>query len=206
MSPTPEDRSGRQPSVVALAGPNGAGKSTVGPPLLKETLGVTEFVNADVIAQGLSAFDPGSVAFEAGRIMLQRLKDLAARAESFAFETTLSARIYSTWIPELLDRGYRFHLFYLWLPSADLAIARVRDRVRVGGHDIPDATVRRRYVRGLSNFFELYRPLATGWRVYDNSGPAKPTLVAAGRGEETSRVLVPDTWRQISRSASDERK
>jgi predicted ABC-type ATPase len=206
VSSTPEDRSGHPPAIVALTGPNGAGKSTVGPPLLKETLGVTKFVNADVIAQGLSAFDPDSVAFEAGRIMLQRLKELATRGESFAFETTLAARIYSTWIPELLDDGYRFHLFYLWLPSADLAIARVKDRVRVGGHDIPDATVRRRYSRGLSNFFELYRPLATSWRVYDNSGPCKPELVAAGRGEETNRVVVPDPWQRISRSASDERK
>jgi len=192
------------PSIVALAGPNGAGKSTVGQPLLQETLGVTKFVNADVIAQGLSAFDPGSAAFEAGRVMLQRLKELAARGETFAFETTLAARIYSTWIPTLLDRGYEFHLFFLWLPSPELAIARVRDRVRVGGHDIPEETVRRRYDRGLSNFFRLYRPLATSWRVYDNSGPSNPTLVAFGSGAATKQVLKPQRWIQISRSVPDE--
>lgn len=178
----------------------------MGPPLLKETLGVTKFVNADVIAQGLSAFDPGSVAFGAGRIMLQRLKELASRDESFAFETTLAARIYSTWIPGLLDKGYEFHLFYLWLPSPELAIARVRDRVRVGGHDIPEETVRRRYSRGLSNFFRLYRPMATSWRLYDNSGPSQPELIAVGSGADTSRVLAPARWQQIPAGEPNEAK
>jgi len=196
--------SSSNPSIVALAGPNGAGKSTVGPPLLREALGITKFVNADTIAQGLSAFDPASVAFEAGRVMIQRLKELAARNESFAFETTLAARMYSTWIPELLERGYEFHLFFVWLPSPELAIARVKDRVRLGGHDIPEETVRRRYTRGLANFSHLYRPLATSWRVYDNSALSKPTLVAFGSGAEVRQVYAPARWARISRSMSDE--
>lgn len=186
-----------RPAIVALAGPNGAGKSTVGLALLKETLGISRFVNADVIAKGLSAFDPDSAAFEAGRIMLQRLKELAAQRESFAFETTLAARVYASWIPELLERGYRFHLFFLWLSSPELAISRVQDRVRLGGHDIPEETIRRRYRRGLANFFELYRPLAHGWRVYDNSSFQHPRLVAYGMGRQVERVLEPAQWQEI---------
>jgi predicted ABC-type ATPase len=189
---------------VALAGPNGAGKSTVGPALLKDTLGITKFVNADTIAQGLSGFDPSAAAFEAGRVMLRRLRDLAVRGESFAFETTLAARSYATWIPRLLERGYEFHLLFVWLQSPELAIARVRDRVRVGGHDVPDATVRRRYRRGLLNFFGLYRPLAASWRFYDNSGPNRPVLIALGEGDRKERVLATSRWHDILRSVENE--
>ena len=191
-------------SVVALAGPNGAGKSTVGPRLLEETLGVTRFVNADTIAQGLSGFDPGAAAFEAGKIMLRRLRELVAHRETFAFETTLSGRTYGAWIPGLLESGYEFHLFYIWLQSPELAIARVRDRVRVGGHDVPEPTIRRRYERGLANFFELYRPLASSWRFYDNSASTKPELVALGEGEGTERILAPERWASILGSLGDE--
>lgn len=119
------------PNLVVLAGPNGAGKSTAAPMLLRGTLGVTEFVNADVIAQGLSAFAPDRVALSAGRIMLRRLQELARQGVSFAFETTLASRSFAPWIRELAQTGYQFHLVFLWLPSADFAVQRVADRVRL---------------------------------------------------------------------------
>lgn len=123
-----------RPGVVILAGPNGAGKSTVAPALLHGALGVDEFVNADVIAQGLSAFEPDRVAIAAGRIMLARLNELAAQRADFAFETTLATRSFARWLRGLRLSGYDVHLFFLWLFSADLAVARVADRVGMEGH------------------------------------------------------------------------
>lgn len=120
--------SSSSPSVVVLAGPNGAGKSTAAPKLLRGALSVDEFVNADVIAKGLSAFDPNKVAFEAGKIMLTRLRALAAQRLSFAFETTLASRSFAPWLNTLLSDGYDFHILYLWLPNADTAVARVIER------------------------------------------------------------------------------
>jgi len=130
------------PNVIVIAGPNGSGKSTAAPALLRDYLGITEFVNADVIAQGLSAFGSENVSIQAGRIMLNRLKELASEKADFAFETTLAARSYASWLTKLQQAGYRAHLIYLWLPSAELAIARVANRVQRGGHDIPEDVVR----------------------------------------------------------------
>jgi predicted ABC-type ATPase len=186
------------PSIVALAGPNGAGKSTVGSTLLRETLGITTFVNADVIAQGLSGFDPEGAAFEAGRILLERFDDLARRRTSFAFETTLSGRAYLRRILQLVERGYRFHVVFVWLRSPELAVARVRERVRSGGHSIPEHVVRRRYRSGLRNLFQLYLPATTSWRIYDNSGGTPPLLVASGRGSVARRVADPAKWTQVA--------
>jgi predicted ABC-type ATPase len=185
------------PNIVALAGPNGAGKSTIGPALLRETLGISTFVNADVIAQGLSGFDPEGAAFEAGRILLERLEDLARRRASFAFETTLAGRAYLNRIAGLTAHGYRFHVVFLWLESAELAVARVEARVRSGGHSVPADVVRRRYRSGIDNFLRLYRPIATTWRLYDNSAGPPPRLVATGR--DTGRIAVLDetTWSRI---------
>lgn len=185
------------PAVVALAGPNGAGKSTVGPALLRQTLGISTFVNADVIAQGLSAFAPEAAAFEAGRILLERLEELARRRVSFAFETTLAGRAYLRRLRGLVARGYCFHIVFLWLESPDLAVARVEERVRSGGHAVPEDVVRRRYRAGLENFLRLYRPLATSWRLYNNSAGPPPQLIAAGR--ETGRLDILDepTWHRI---------
>ena len=161
-----------RPNLIVIAGPNGAGKSTAAPALLRGALGVTEFVNADVIAQGLSAFDPDRAALAAGRIMLRRLQDLARQGVNFAFETTLASRSFAPWIQELSRARYQFHLVFLWLPSANFAVQRVANRVRLGGHGVPEATIRRRYRAGLYNFFRLYQPLATTWSVFDNSGDA----------------------------------
>src|SRR5437763_2952844 len=133
------------PSVVVIAGPNGAGKSTAAPALLSGVLGVSEFVNADVIAQGLSGFNPEGAAIAAGRIMLGRLKELANARKSFAFETTLASKTFAPWIAGLTRRGYEFHLIFLWLGSVELALDRIAQRVREGGHHVPDDVVRRRY-------------------------------------------------------------
>jgi predicted ABC-type ATPase len=149
-----------RPHVFVIAGPNGAGKSTAAPALLRDLLGVAEYVNADLIAQGLSAFDPQSVAFQAGRVMLGRLRQLAARRRHFAFETTLATRGYLPWLRTLRADGFAFDLAFLWLPSPEMAVARVAERVCRGGHDVPEAVIRRRYARGLQNFFRLYRPRA----------------------------------------------
>lgn len=187
-----------RPCVIALAGPNGAGKSTVGSSLLRGALRVTEFVNADVIAQGLSAFDPDAVAIAAGRVMRARLRELAGRRANFAFETTLAGRTQAMWIRSLLRAGYEFGLVFLWLPSPELAVERVRSRVELGGHSVPEETVRRRYAAGLRNFFKVYRPLATIWRLYDNSQATGPRLLAAGRGARPVSVRHRAIWERIT--------
>jgi predicted ABC-type ATPase len=184
----------KNPHVIVIAGPNGAGKSTTAPMLLKGTLGVTEFVNADVIAQGLSAFQPERAAFHAGRVMLERLHYLAKERVDFAFETTLASRSFAPWIAKLKQSGYTFHLVFLWLPSADYAVARVAERVRMGGHDVPEETIRRRYNKGIENFFQLYRSMADTWRMYDNSEPSWPRIVADGRNDTNETIYDPKTW------------
>src|SRR5688572_25162244 len=148
------------PGVVVLGGPNGAGKSTAAPRLLRGSLRVEEFVNADTLAQGLSAFRPQDVALEAGRITLARLDSLESQRKSFAFESTLASHALVRRLRRLKKRGYSVHVVYLWLPTVDLALARVAERVRTGGHDVPAETVRRRFDRERRNFFTLYRPLA----------------------------------------------
>jgi predicted ABC-type ATPase len=122
MSETP-------PRVIIIAGPNGAGKTTLAPIILRDEWRVLEYVNADPIALGLSGFDPGSVALDAGRVMLGRLHDLAVQRKTFAFESTLSAKSYATWIEKLRDDGYEFQLVFLWLSSSDFAFQRVRSDV-----------------------------------------------------------------------------
>jgi predicted ABC-type ATPase len=189
-----------QPHLIILAGPNGAGKSTSAPALMAETLGITEFVNADTIASGLSAFDPERAALEAGRVMLRRLKELAIQRCDFAFETTLAARTYAPWIAELITSGYAVDLFFLWLPSPDHAVMRVCQRVRAGGHNIPEETIRRRYDRGLANFFSLYKPLTTTWQMFDNSQRSGPRLVACGTCEAIESIAQPSIWAKISGS------
>jgi predicted ABC-type ATPase len=186
------------PSVVILAGPNGAGKSTVAPALLHGTLAVGEFVDADVIARGLSAFDPQGAAIAAGRVMLARLRELARQRVSFAFETTLASRTFVPWLRDLKADGYEVHLLFLWLPSADFAVERVAQRVRAGGHDVPADTIRRRYRAGLRNFFSLYEPLTSTWRMFDSSG-LEPTLIAERLESEAPTVYDQVVWTVINR-------
>ena len=181
-------------NVIVIAGPNGSGKSTAAPALLRDYVGVTEFVNADVIAQGLSAFDAASAAVAAGRIMLARLKELAACQADFAFETTLAARSFEPWLNELKAVGYQTHLIFLWLPTPEMAISRVASRVQRGGHAIPSDVVRRRYDGGLRNFFQLYRPIVKTWRMFDNSVDHGYDLIAEQTLDGDVHICNPVIW------------
>jgi predicted ABC-type ATPase len=194
-------RRGR-PSLVVLAGPNRAGKSTLAPRLLKGALGVSEFVDADVIARGISGFEPERAAFAAGRVMLARVRALAEQRASFGFETTLASRSFAPWLANLKSAGYAVHLVFLSLPAPDMAVRRVAERVRMGGHSVPEVTVVRRYRTGLQNFFRLYRRLATTWRVYDNAGKTGPRLIAGGRGDVVTRVSDLAAWERLQARAS----
>lgn len=191
--------SDEKPQVVVIAGPNGAGKSTLAPFLLRDSLDLQDYVNADPIALGLSGFNPASVAFKAGRVMMNRLHDLARQRKSFAFETTLATRFYAAWIEKLRREGYNFQLIFLWLRSPELAVQRVHERVLSGGHDVPESVVVRRYVRGVVNFREIYEPLANVWSVYDNSDSVEPGLVASGGTDRQLEILQTDIWATFSR-------
>lgn len=185
------------PDVIVIAGPNGAGKSTLAPALLRDTIGVLEFVNADTIAEGLSAFAPEGASFDAGRVMLRRLRELAAEGKDFAFETTLASRFYAGWLKKLQgDKGYRVSVIFLWLREVDLAISRVEARVKLGGHSIPQDTIQRRYERSSKNFFELYMPLANAWRFF-NAGTEPATEIARFNEIDGETVFDQPLWNQI---------
>lgn len=184
------------PEVVVIAGPNGAGKSTLAPTLLRDTFGLSEFVNADTIAEGLSAFAPENAAFDAGRVMLGRLHELASERKDFAFETTLASRYFAAWLKELQDSGYKIGLIFLWLENVDLAIQRVNTRVQVGGHSIPEETIRRRYERGIKNLFDLYLPITNSWRVFDAS-PIMPREIARCDDDDGETIFDPELWKRI---------
>jgi len=184
------------PSVVVIAGPNGAGKSTLAPILLRDTFGITEYVNADVIAQGLSAYAPETAAIDAGRAMLARLDELASAKVDFSFETTLATRTYVKRLRNLQENGYSVCIIYIWLSSEALAIERVKARVLSGGHNIPEGTVRRRYVQGKRYFFELYSPLADSWKVY-NGGIRPPELIAQHSGVDGLEILDERIWKSL---------
>lgn len=181
------------PSLYIIAGCNGAGKTTVSFTMLPEILKCKEFVNADAIAAGLSPFNVESVAFEAGRIMLQRIQQLMVEKEVFAFETTLSTRSYVSLIKKARTNGYKVTLLYFWLISPDLAKQRVAKRVSQGGHNIPDDVVERRYYRGISNLLNLYVSVVDNWIVIDNMN-AVLNIIARGSGKENKIILNSDLW------------
>lgn len=187
----------RTPLVVVLAGPNGAGKSTTAARLLRGALEVHEFVNADTIAMGLSAYRPESTAVAAGRVMLQRVQALAAAHVDFAFETTLSGRRHARWLRTLGASGYRTHLTFLSLPDPEVAVERVAERVRRGGHDVPANVIRRRYRAGLRNFFALYRHVVDSWQLYDNARVAGPRLIATGSVGQRREILDETVWARL---------
>lgn len=183
--------------VIIIAGANGAGKSTVAPFLLRDKLGVSEFVNADVLAQGLSAYSPEKVAITAGRIMLERINKLAEAKENFAFETTLSTRTFVPKLKRMRENGYKFKLVFLWLRNEELAVLRVAERVKQGGHDIPTETIKRRYHKGLQNFFRLYQPIADSWFFYENSDISNLKLIAKGNLLKTNEVKDDKLWKEL---------
>jgi predicted ABC-type ATPase len=156
-------------NLYIIAGCNGAGKTTASFTILPEIIDCKEFVNADEIAKGLSPFQPETVAFEAGRIMLNRINELLKGKENFAFETTLSTRSYKNKIQEAKRNGYLVTLLFFWLQSIDLAKERVKVRVIEGGHDIEPDVIERRYIKGIKNLFDIYLPIVDGALIFDNS-------------------------------------
>ena len=162
-----------------------------------------EFVNADLIAWGLSPFASEGQAMRAGRLALARIQELGAAGEDFGFETTLSGRSYVPLLTRLREQGYRIHLFFLWLPAADLAVARVANRVRQGGHDIPEPVIRRRFKAGLRNFYDLYVPLADEWWILDAC--KNPPLVMAEYHNGHKTIHDPAAYTMASSSRSEDR-
>ena len=156
--------------IVIIAGPNGAGKTTFAREFLPNEAGCPIFINADLIAAGLSPFQPELAAVKAGRLMLEEIREYSRHGASFAFETTLAGRTYARMIPDWQSEGYHVKLFFLTLPSAEMAIARVAERVRQGGHNVPEEVVRRRFTAGRANLDIMYRHLVDSWALFDNAG------------------------------------
>jgi predicted ABC-type ATPase len=188
-----------QPTVYVIAGPNGAGKTTFASEFLPDFVQCREFLNADLIAAGLSPFAPEAQNVRAGRLLLERIRELAREHADFGFETTLSGRSYGKLLSDLRASGYRVLLFFLWLPTAGMAIARVANRVKQGGHSIPPDDIKRRHAAGVRNLFRLYRPLLDGWWLYDASR-LPPKLIAV---EEHGQLSVKQKrlFRQIEQHA-----
>ena len=164
------------PRCIIIAGPNGAGKTTFAREFLPRDADVVHFVNADLLAAGLSPLKPDLAALKAGKLFLGELDRLAKARQDFAFESTLSGLAYLTRLKQWKAAGYRIEIIFLRLASTQLALRRITARVKQGGHNVPRADVLRRYVRGWKNFETAYKPLADAWRVYDNSG-GKPELM-----------------------------
>lgn len=184
--------------LFIIGGCNGAGKTTASKTILPEILECREFINADEIAYTLSPGNPEAAAMRAGRMMLQRIRGLAKTGFDFAFETTLSSRSYVPMLMEFKSKGYSVVLIYFYLDNVELAIQRVADRVARGGHSILEEVIRRRYQRGLHNFFLLYQNVADSWIVYNNSATAPELIARKGLGLDTEIFNV-DIWSSIRR-------
>ena len=183
-------------TIYVIGGANGAGKTTTAFNILPTYLQVIEYVNADEIAKGISPFNPEAVAIQAGKLMLKRLNYLKNNDRDFALETTLSSRNYVRFLNESKQKGYTINLLFFWLNSPELAVLRVKQRVKSGGHDIPEDVIYRRYQRGLKNLFNSYLSLCDNWFIYDNS-QFPVTLIA--KYTQTSNLFINDSqkWQQI---------
>lgn len=190
-----------RPTVYVIAGANGAGKTTFSRKFLPDFVQCREFLNADLIAAGLAPFAPETQNVRAGRLFLERIGELSKERTSFGFETTLSGRTYLKILDSMKMGGYRVVLFFLWLPSPEVAISRVQNRVREGGHYIPVEVIRRRYSAGLQNFFRLFRPILDEWSLYDASC-LTPKLIASKKSKQLI-VKQKKLYRQIEKAAED---
>jgi predicted ABC-type ATPase len=185
------------PNLYIIAGCNGAGKTTASLTFLPKMLNCYEFVNADSIAAGLSPLQPDTVAFEAGRIMLNRINKLISEKVDFAFETTLSTKSYHSLIKIAKKTDYKIWLLFFWLPNPEMAIERVKSRVKNGGHSIPKNVIVRRYSRGVANLINIYLPLADNWFVLDSSS-LKPELIAEGNENIVIQIINEEIWSIIN--------
>lgn len=188
------------PTVYVIAGANGAGKTTFARVFLPRYAACVHFVNADLIAAGLSPFDPAAAGVAAGRLVLAEIARHIQADSDFAFETTLSGRTYLSVLRRAKSAGYTVVLIYLWLPSADLAVARVSDRVSRGGHHVPEADVRRRFGRSLRNLFGDYRRLADTLLFFDNSKQRARPIFLEHHG--TTEVFEPTLYRLLTEAES----
>jgi predicted ABC-type ATPase len=181
------------PTLILIAGPNGAGKTTFANEILTTDLKGVRFVNADEIARGLSPFDPASVALKAGRILLHEVDELIGSGTSFALESTLSGRTHAAMLTRAKSAGFVVLLHFLWLPSPEESIARVRNRVKMGGHFVPSQDIRRRYPRILENLVHLYLPAADEWFCWDASEFPPRALASSGSHaiSDVSRFIHP---------------
>ena len=169
----------RKRQIIIIAGPNGAGKTTFAREYLLKEAHCPDFINMDLIAAGLSPFDPDRAAIRAGRLMLSEIERRIKNGDSFAFETTLSGHLYARLIPRWRKAGYRVRLIFLSLSAPEMAFARVKMRVAQGGHNVASTIVRRRFESGLRNFHDIYKALVDKWEWYDNSGNV-PLMISEG--------------------------
>ena len=182
--------------LYIISGPNGAGKTTASYSVLPKILHCREFVNADEIARGLSPFNPESVAIEAGRLMLSRIKDLLSRNESFSIETTLATRSYFRLIEKAHQQGYEVTLLFFWLKSPEQAKERVAERVSKGGHNIPQDIIVRRYYEGIDNLFKIYMPIVDTWMLVNNSETPR-SIIASGGKDQTPTIINNGLFKKI---------
>lgn len=172
-------------NLYIIAGPNGSGKTTFAKKFLPDHADCTHFINADLIAQGLSPFSPVVAAMKAGRLVLKEIEEMSEKGVSFAFETTLSGKTHLALLKKLKNKDYQIHLFFLWIPNSSLALERIKDRVKSGGHNVLAVDVRRRFRRSVENFLGAYQPMLDSWMLFDNSREM-PHLVAEKTGEKLS--------------------
>jgi predicted ABC-type ATPase len=187
------------PTLFIIAGPNGVGKTTFADRYLPDEAKQLEFVNADLIARGLSPYDPESAAMEAGRIALKRIRELIASRTGFTWETTMSGKTAVVWLRQAREAGYILKTYFLWVRNPETTIRRIRQRVVEGGHDIREDVSRRRFFKTIQNFFTIYRPVMSSWKLFENE-LLGPRLVAV---EKNGRLVVRDPVQlaQIQREA-----
>lgn len=187
------------PTLYIIAGPNGVGKTTFADSYLPDEAKQLEFVNADLIARGLSPYDPDSVGFEAGKIALKRIRELIARGSGFTWETTMSGRSAVVWLRQARAAGYRLKAYFLWVGDPEVTLRRIRQRVAEGGHNIAEEVSLRRFFKTLRNFLMIYRPLMDSWKLYDNDRPG-PRLIAV---EKAGRLVIRDQrqWPEMLNAA-----
>lgn len=183
-------------TIYMIAGPNGAGKTTTAMTFISSSM-LNEYINADEIARGLAPLHPESVSLSASKLMVQRFRDLLEAKKSFAFETTGAGTNYVKHLKQAKLDGYEVYLFFLWLPTADLAVDRVAGRVAQGGHHIPEDTIRRRYDMGLKNLSKHYLPLANRALILDNSSSGSNKVIFIKHGDSNIEIEDPDIWKEI---------
>ena len=165
------------PKLFIIAGSNGAGKTTFAKEFLPHYAHCPNFINADLIAMGLSPFSPDAVNIKAGRLLLSQIREFVSKKEDFAFETTFAGKSYLPLIKKIKDAGYAIHVFFLWIPDVKLSLERIKQRVKAGGHNVPSKDVKRRFARSHKNFMNFYKPLCDSWIIFDNSS-GRPVEIA----------------------------